>query len=250
LKTVQTQQSARLYEAMLTPRVWSLENWQADIIAHPLLFRLAARLVWRGLDADGACLLSLRPTLEGDMLDAQGDDADMSKVSQIDLAHTANLEEAERDAWLDHLKDFEVKALFPQVSRPVRKLTDTQQLVTKLDDRAGWMMTTFKLRSAAGKAGYERGPIGDGGGFSSYRKEFRSAGIWADLHFTGSYVGEEDFPAAISHMEFSRIVPDGYGRPLPLSKVPQLLLSEVWNDMHEIAKSGAYDEEWRAKGLY
>ena len=107
-------------------------------------------------------------------------------------------------------------------------------------------MTTFKLRAAAKKAGYDRGPIEDGGGFTRYRKEFRRAGLWADLFFTGSYVGEEDIPAAVTHMSFTKI---GGNRAIPLGKVPPLLLSEVWNDLHQIASAGAYDEDWQAKAF-
>ncbi len=78
-------------------------------------------------------------------------------------------------------------------------------------------MTTFKQRTAAKKAGYDRA---DGGGFDACRKEFRSAQIWADLYFTGSYVSEEGIPAAIKHMQFTQL-----------------------ND-------GAFDEDWESKGLY
>ncbi|MEP2139224.1 MAG: hypothetical protein ABJI41_06925, partial [Erythrobacter sp.] len=101
------------------------------------------------------------------------------------------------------------------------------------------------------KAGYERGPIEDSGGYYIYRKEFRKAGLWADLRFTGSYVAaEEDHDIAIEHVQFSQINSQGFGRATALGKVPPLLLSEVWNDMHEIAKSGAFDPEWKTKSYY
>lgn len=248
LKAVRVQQEARIYEAMLTPRVWSRDDWQTDILGHPVMQRLAVRLIWRGLDEAGALVSTLRPTPEGDFWNAEGDDVDLSAIQKIDLAHTANLDEKTREAWLQHLKDFEVALLFAQVSRPVRALSEEQKTSMHLEDRKGWMMTTFKLRSAAKKAGYERGSVEDGGGFSHYRKEFRRAGVWADLHFTGSYAGgEEDIPAAITHMQFTQIAS---GHAMLLGNVPSLLLSEVWNDLHEIAKVGAFDEDWESKGLY
>ena len=184
------------------------------------------------------------------MLNAEGDDVDLSNVSKIDLAHTANLTEAECESWVQHLKDFEVEPLFEQVTRPVRELSAEELKGHRLDDRQGWMMTTFRLRGAAMKLGYERGPIGDGGGFNFYRKAFHGANLWADLYFTGSYVGEEDFDAAIDFLQLTRMENSDYGRAVALGKVPPLLLSEVWNDMHEIAKAGAYDPEWQKKGLY
>jgi hypothetical protein len=70
------------------------------------------------------------------------------------------------------------------------------------------------------------------------------------LYFTGSYVSEDDIPAAIKHMQFTQMKDDDGSRALTLAKVPALLLSEVWNDLHEIAKSGAFDADWQSKGLY
>lgn len=250
IKTAHTQQQARLYDAMVSGRVWDRQTWQDDLTHHPIMQRLVERVIWRGLDANGEFITGLRMTPEGEVLDAAGDDVHMAAIRKIDVAHTANLPEEDRQAWLAHLNDFEVKPLFAQVSRPVRALTDAQKNDTRLTDREGWMMTTFKLRTAAKKAGYDRAPIGDGGGFDAYRKEFRSAQIWADLYFTGSYVAEEDLPAAIKYMQFTQMNDGGAARALTLAKVPPLLLSEVWNDLHEIAKSGAFDEDWASKGLY
>ncbi len=250
IKTAQAQQQARLYDAMVGGRCWERQTWQDDLIHHPIMQRLIERVIWRGLDADGDFVTGLRLTPEGEVLNAAGDDVDMASISKIDIAHTANLPQEHQQAWLDHLKDFEVKPLFAQVSRPVRVLTDAQRNGTQLTDRQGWMMTTFKLRAAAKKVGYDRAPVGDGGGFDAYRKEFRGAQIWADLYFTGSYVSEDDIPAAIKYMQFSQINDGGTARALTLGKVPALLLSEVWNDLHEIAKSGAFDADWESKGLY
>ncbi len=250
IKAAQIQQQSRLYDAMVSGRVWGRQAWQDDLTHHPIMRRLIERVIWRGLSDNGEFITGLRLTPEGEFLDASGDDVDIGTISKIDIAHTANLPEAASRAWLDHLRDFEVKPLFAQVSRPVRTLTNAEGKDTRLTDRMGWMMTTFKLRAAAKKAGYDRGPIGDGGGFDTYRKEFRGAKIWADLYFTGSYVSEDDIPAAIKYMQFAPMDDGGASRALTLEKVPALLLSEVWNDLHEIAKSGAFDRDWESKGLY
>lgn len=249
IKTVTAQQQARLYDAMISSRTWPIQGWQDDLGTHPIMQRLIERVIWRGLDAEGTLVTTFRPTSEGEFLNADGDDVDLTTIERVDLAHTANLEEADRDAWLTHLKDFEVAPLFPQVSRPVRTLSEDQEKSARLDDREGWMMTTFRLRGAAKKAGYDRGPAEDGGSFSTYKKEFRGAGLTAYLHFSGSYAGgEEDVACALHHMAFT--TGDQYRGAVRLSKVPPLLLSEVWNDMHEIAKVGAYDEDWQKKTYY
>ena len=251
IKTVKAQQEARLYEAMLTPRVWSVDDWRDDLTTHPILKRLIERIIWRGLDKSGAPVVTLRPTPEGEYLDAMGDEVGLATIAQLDIAHTANLTEQAVSDWRQHLKDFEVLPLFNQLSRPVRTLGEEQRMQIELADRKGWVTTNLKLRSAAKKAGYERGPIEDSGGYYIYRKEFRNAGLWADLRFTGSYVAaEDDHDIAIEHVQFCQINNQSFGRPTALAKVPPLLLSEVWNDMHDIAKTGAFDPEWQTKGYY
>ena len=250
MKAAMTQQHERLYEAMLRPRNWALADWQADVLAHPLLLRMAVRLVWRGLDADGQLLCTFRPTLEGDLYSAEGDDAVLADVARIDLAHTANLPEDQRTAWLQHLGDFEVDPLFAQLSRPVRDLPEDMRNLTRISDREGWLTTTFKLASRATKFGYERGSAGDGGGYSALSKTFRGAGITAHIGFTGSYMGAGDLPAAVTSLFFTQVSQGGFARGVPLQKVPPMLLSETWNDYHEVAEIGAFDPDWNKKRYF
>ncbi len=249
VKTATSQQADRLYGAMVAERRWSLSDWQTDILGHPILRRLAERVIWLGLDAEGAIATSLRPTPEGDMIGSDGDDADLGTVSAIGIAHTSHMNEEARQEWLQHFEDFEVTPLFMQIARPMQLLSDKDKEATALVDRKGWLMDTFALRGASAKAGFERGPVEDGAGFNTYIKPFRSAGMTAVLEFTGSYVPEEQLPAAIICIEF-RKGEGAYGKTVKLADVPPILLSEVWADLHQIAKSGAYDAEWQKKGLY
>ena len=249
VKTVTTQQADRLYGAMVAERLWPLSDWQADIIGHPILRRLAERVIWLGYNEAKELVASFRPTPEGDLLAADGDDADLAKVAFVAVAHTSHLAEDVRQEWLTHLGDFEVQPLFAQIARPMQVLTAAQRAETGLVDRKGWLMESLKLRSVTTKAGFDRGPVEDGAGFNTYIKPFRSAGITAVLEFTGSYVPEDNIPAAIIEMRFTR--GDGaYGKVLKLGDVPPILLSEVWADLYQIAEAGAFDEDWQKKGLY
>ncbi|WP_444884390.1 DUF4132 domain-containing protein [Microbulbifer sp. PSTR4-B] len=250
IKTVTTQQVARLYGGMLAGRTWPIEDWRNDLNTHPILSRLTERVIWRGLNEVGEMIVSFRPTPEGDFFDAEGDDADLTGVVTVDLIHSALIDDSLRVEWAQHLKDFEVIPLFPQVSRPLQVLRESQKVETELTDRKGWLLESYRLRSAATKLGYDRGPIEDAGSFSCYQKIFRSAGITAQLNFTGSYVPEENIPAAIIDMRFIEGT-KGYGiAGIKLSEVSPLLLSEVWNDLHEIANYGTFDDEWEKKGLH
>lgn len=249
VKTVIAQQATRLYDAMIGARTWPLADWDADLVGHPIMARLIERVIWRGLKEDGTVATLFRPTPEGDRLTADGDDADLSDVTHIDIAHTATVDEETRQAWLAHMDDFEVAPLFAQLSRPMRRLDQKEAKHTAIEDCKGWLTEAFKLRTATTKAGFERGPIEDGAGFYLYVKDFRNAGVRAELHFTGSYIPEENIPVAIVDLQFFKI---GQKRiqSLQLGQVPAMVLSEAWNDLHEIAGVGAFDPEWEKKGFY
>ncbi|WP_299942553.1 DUF4132 domain-containing protein [uncultured Microbulbifer sp.] len=250
IKTVTSQQAARLYDGMLGSRNWPIDAWRNDLNTHPILNRLTERAIWRGLDEAGEMKTSFRPTPEGDFFDAEGEDADLTGVVTVDLMHSALIDEPLRAAWTQHLEDFEITPLFPQISRSLQVLSEAQKSETELTDRKGWLMEALRLRSAATKFGYDRGPVEDAASFDTYQKAFRNLGITAQLHFTGSYMPEENIPVAIIDMQFIRDGDNYANSALQLGQVPPLLLSEVWNDLHEIAAYGAFDAEWEQKGLY
>ena len=239
--------------AWLGARQWTVANWETDIVGHPIMVRLIERVIWRALAEDGSVVAVFRPTPEGDRLTADGDDADLSRATAIDIAHTTTVDENVRQAWLSHMEDFEVTPLFAQLSRPMRVLDSREAKLTTIEDRKGWLTEAFKLRSATGKAGFERGLVEDGAGFDIYVKTFRNAGVYAELNFTGSYLPEENIPVSIVGLRFfnaKQEVDSWRPTPLELSSVPAMVLFEAWNDLHEIASVGAFDENWQKKGLY
>ena len=104
-------------------------------------------------------------------------------------------------------------------------------------------MENFKLRGAATKLGYERGPAEDGGWFCTYRKSFRSAGVTAVIDFTGSVLPEENNAVALIALRFETEAKP-MAQPVKLEDVPEVLLSECWNDLHAIAEKGQHDPQW------
>ena len=253
IKTVVTHQSTRLYDAMVGARQWTLTDWETNVVGHPIMMRLTERVIWRAVAKEGSVVALFRPSPEGVYLTADGEDADLSAAVTIDIAHTTTVEEDTRQAWLTHLDDFEIIPLFAQISRPMRVLDAEDEKLNAIEERKGWLTETFKLRSATTKAGFERGPIEDGGRFHRYLKTFRNASIRAELNFTGSSVPENDIPAAIIGMKFFKVKSESdrwQQTPLTLSAVPAIVLFEAWYDLHDIASVGYFDEDWQKKCLY
>ncbi len=248
LKQVISMQTSRYYEGLCAQKTWLYEAWQRDFRDHPVMRRLTERVVWEGLDADGQPLATFRPTAEGEYTDAQDEPVDPREFAQLRLTHGAMLPPDTANAWEQHLQDYEIKPLFAQFGRALKTLPSDMADADKIADREGWLTDTFTLRGAATRAGYERGETMDGGSFDEYRKSFRSAGLTAVVGFTGSYLPEENIPAALTSLSFQK--GSRLGVSVKLSEVPAVLLSECWNDYHTMAAKAAFDPDWKKKGLW
>lgn len=239
-------QSRRLYEALCVERSWPVEEWSEYILAHPIVGRMAQRLIWEGMDSEGRRAALFRPMEDLSLTDA--DDAAISPTTfaTVRLAHASGMTDAEVAAWRAHLGDYEVAPLFDQIGRPVLAARDAGE--TEIDDRKGWMIETFKLRGMATKLGYTRGTPEDGGWFFTYEKSFDALKLTAVIEFTGNGVPEENRPGALIALRFVRNRQRrgwGDGSGLALKEVPAILVSEVWNDFHAMAAAGSgFDPEW------
>jgi hypothetical protein len=261
VKEVVKRQTERLYEAMCTQRSWQLSDWRSYLASHPIVGRLCVRLVWAAFKSDDNkpdnFIGCFRPLEDGSLTNEKDESVSLPDDAAIFLAHTCNTTGALGQSWLQHLKDYDVTPLFQQFGRDSYVLPGEKQKATEVDDFEGHMLTTFKLRGKATKLGFVRGEVEDGGCFCVYRKPFSSLALQAVIEFSGSYVPEEDIPAALHSLSFENI-PAGDRQQsywnavkLPLGKVPPVLLSECYNDFKQIAAEGSgFDPKWKDKGLF
>ena len=248
LKQVVAMQSARMYEALCSERQWAIVDWKRDISEHPIMRRLAERVVWLGLNQDGEIAGMFRPTAEGDFTDTNDEDVDVERFAAVRLAHGALIGESDAQAWQSHLQDYEVEPLFAQFGRTLLAIEKDQESITTIDDRKGWVTDSFTIRGAASKLGYERGEAMDAGFFNEYLKGFQSAGLLAVIEFSGNCLPEENVPAAMISLSFERYSGGRRtGGSVKLSDVPPVLLSECWNDYRLMAAKAAFDENWEQK---
>ncbi|KRQ97696.1 hypothetical protein CQ12_36275 [Bradyrhizobium jicamae] len=247
LKQVHEFQAKRLYEALCVGRRWQVADWQRFLLEHPIVGRLVQRLVWLGLDAQGEIVAAFRPLEDLSLTDSSDNAVDPASFTAVQLAHRSLFTAEQSEAWKQHLADYKVDPLFNQLDRPVL----TTAVGNSIDDRAGHIIEAFKLRSAAQKLGYERAQAEDGGWFTQYIKPFAGVAINAVIEFTGSPLPEENRAVALVAAKFVRARKGGrsaYGVQIALNEVPPVLLSEVWNDLHQIARAGSgFAEDWRNK---
>ena len=247
LKQVHEFQAKRLYESLCVGRQWPAADWQQYLLEHPIVGRLVQRLVWLGLDGAGKPVTSFRPLDDLSLSDVEDGEVSLESCPLVQLAHRSLLPAETTMAWQQHLVDYKIAPLFEQLDRPLLAGKEG----TAIEDRHGFLLEAFKLRSVAQKLGYERGAAEDGGWFTEYRKPFTSIGIVAVIGFTGSPMPEENREVALTEAQFLRVSGkrrSGYGRYMPLAEVPPVLLSEIWNDFHQIAAAGpGFAEDWRKR---
>lgn len=251
LKQIVGMQSTRLYEALCAERAWSIEDWKRSFHDHPVMRRLVERVVWLGLDADGKTVGAFRPTAEGDFTNTQDEPVDIDGFARVRIAHGALLDDAQSNAWSQHLDDYEIKPLFTQFGRALLRADKDDLKKVMVEDRRGWLTDAFTIRGAAAKLGYERGGPLDGGFFNEYRKPFASAGLAAVIEFTGNSLPEQNVAAALVLLRFERATgPSVYSGAVALGDVPPVLLSECWNDYHAMAAKAKFDAEWEKKAQW
>ena len=234
-KEVLTLQSERLYEAMCASRTWPAAEWRGLLAGHPLMGRLVTRLIWTATPPEGGPL-TFRPTEDGALIGADDAVVELEPHAVVSLAHRARLTDEEAAAWRQHLADYGVEPLFDQLSAVVPRIEKNQKVLTDLQ---GHMTDSFTLRAAALKRGYKRGEVMDAGFFDAYVKDFAALGLTAVLGFTGACLPEEKIPCATTSLSFTR-----RGCPVPLDRVPPVLLAECRADYAALAALGPYDPDW------
>ena len=234
-KEVLTLQSERLYEAMCASRTWSAREWGELLADHPLVGRLVTRLIWTAAPPEGGPL-TFRPTEDGELIGVDDAVVEFEPHAVVSLAHRARLTDEEAAAWREHLVDYGVEPLFDQLSAAVPRVAEGQM---KMRDLQGHMTDTFALRGAAVKRGYKRGEVIVAGFFDTYVKDFAALGLTAVPGFTGACLPEEKIPCATTGLSFTR-----RGRPVPLDRVPPVLLAECRADYEALAALGPYDPDW------
>lgn len=249
VKQVLTAQVERLQEAMCLQRRWTRGDWENFVAGHPIVGRLAARLIWQGMDADGQPAGTFRPMGDGSYTDYADRNVDIAGFTEIRLAHSSLLHGEAVAAWRVHLADYAVEAPFDQLGRDLPRFAEGQGKDRSITDREGWMIESFKLRGIAAKLGYQRGQAQDGGWFVTYERTYREAGLLVEIEFTGSPLPEVNRPTALQSLSFRKLNGGaGGGGQVALADVPPVLLAECWRDLHDIADKGTgFDPEWQKK---
>jgi len=130
-KKIAPEQMRRLDRAMCAERSWSLGEFRAFFVDHPLMIHIAKRLVW--ITARGA---TFRVTEERAFASVDDRDAVLELDDRVRIAHPIAIG-GEVSAWSTLFGDYHIVQPFPQLGREVLAFTDAEKKTDRLERFVG-----------------------------------------------------------------------------------------------------------------
>ncbi|WP_337175210.1 DUF4132 domain-containing protein [Paludisphaera sp.] len=251
-----TAQRERIDGLFLVRKPWPFEAWRGRYRDHPLVGVIARRLIWRfesdDRTVDGAWL-------DGRMVDAHDWPLDGLEASTVGLWHPIGRTIEEVTAWRDWLDRHQIRQPFKQAHREVYVLTDAERNTRVYSNRfAAHVLRQHQYHALCANRGWKnrlRLMVDDS--YPATSKDLPEWGLRAEFWVEG--IGEEygrdsTESGAYLHLSTDQVrfyeiaAPQrqahagggGYstgwnGRddaePVPLERVPPLVLSEVLRDV-------------------
>lgn len=250
LKTIAEGQRRRMERALATERLWSACAWRQLFVCNPVMHRFAMGLIW-GVYEEHRLLRSFRYMEDGSFNTEREEEYVLPEQGQIGLVHPLELSGESLEAWKSQLEDYEITQPIEQLSRTVYSLTSEEQEGTSLERFAGRVLNDLSLGSRLTALGWQRGPVGGGGRYFTYYREEPLPGLGAELHFSGSIVGNGAVggqDVTVRDVRFYRVGtvdrgPDSYdqaagGRQLSLKNIPRRFFSEIVRQIDRATTAG------------
>jgi hypothetical protein len=242
---------------------WPVPRWRELFLGHPVLFvPFATRLVWGRYDDSGALRGTFRAMEDRTLTDAADEPYDLPDTGSVGIIHPLELDDERLGAWRTHLADYEVESPFPQLERPVVRVSDERRDVQISPELSGTSLNAMTFRGRAEKLGWTRGSVTDGGGIDSYRKVFPGAGVEAFLGLEGMYIGIgmedsiqlQDFyfvkggTVRVGSYVYDNPDNESDSRLIPFGAVPLVVYSEVMGDLKRIAGQSSGEDADSGEG--
>ncbi len=235
LKAAAEVQPIRLRRAMAVQRTWDEADFRQFVLDHPVMMRMATRLVWLAQDDDERTLF--RPLTDGTLVDLDDEEFVLSPGAIVKLAHTRLVDSEDEAAAVRHLSDYEVQPLFAQFDRPTAPLSPSGDRIMEFD---GNVVTATTLANRARALGWQVGDTHSTGSSFGVAATFADLGIAAVLTTkNGLHIGGYDVPfdttCTVDGLQFSAMPIGRFPTAIPLDRVPSTLVDEMYADALTIA---------------
>jgi hypothetical protein len=215
---------ARLERWMVEPRSWTLADLRTRYLDHPLVARLARRLIFA--TEQRAVIF-----FDGFPIDVDGKQVELTDDASLSLWHPLERPERERAAWRRLLESLDVTQPFKQVDRELYAVDDAERTQTETRQFAGRAMRQHQLAALCRERGWTYSLMGTFDGGNAPTKHIAAY----DLTVTFDVDVPDDARVADSGIYLD--VTSGAvrfvraSRPMALAKVPPRCFSEVMRDV-------------------
>lgn len=247
MKAAIQSQRQRLEYVLLCDRKWTADGWRDLFIRKAVMHSFAIGLIW-GVYEKNTLVQSFRYMEDGSFNTPDEEEYTIPEGADIGLVHPMELDEETLAAWREQLSDYEIMQPFPQLDRPVYRLTETekkQKALLRFEDKE---LSDVMLLGRMTKLGWDKGTPQDAGMFYEFRRTdiirqekqpdgtTRKVGYCTELRFSGMYAGGFDYTnpedVTIGKVEFcapgnaSSWVNEN-PKALPLGEVSERYMSEI-----------------------
>ncbi len=257
MKNAIQSQKQRLEYVLLCPRTWTADGWKDLFIRKPIMHCFAIGLIW-GVYEDNKLIQTFRYTEEGTLNTVDEDEYTLPENAVIGLVHPIELDEDMISQWQEQLSDYEITQPFPQLSRPVYRLTDEEKKcnVDTLQRFTGNEIANMTLLSRMTKYGWNKGSVEDAGYFYSFYRsdvirqekqpdgKMKPIGYDAQLHFSGMYVAGYDMDMETVTIEKVNFTNAGarWDDTLDLNEIDKRYISEIIAQLMAIVGTSTQEE--------
>jgi hypothetical protein len=238
-------QTVRLEQAMVTGRRWTVKEFEALLVRHPLVISLVCKLLWGGYDRSGQLAALFRVNQDQTYADLKDEELSLAGIREVGIVYPLHLSDELGSAWGKLLSDREIVPPFPQLGREVYRLQDAELEAEEITRFAAVRVPAVSLVGTLERLGWARGIPEHAGVFHEHSKPFYAANVTAIVQYEGVPVKRMVHwkDQAIERCFF---IPGIYApaihihhqQKLRLRQVDPVVVSEVLRDLSTIAAQG------------
>ncbi|MEU4419101.1 DUF4132 domain-containing protein [Actinoplanes sp. NPDC024001] len=232
VRTVAADLIHRLETAMVVQRRWTADEFRRLLVEHPLMRHVVSRLVWATFTAEGTVGTAFRVAEDGSPADVDDKELALADDASIGVAHPLHID-SDLTAWTRLFTDYEILQPFPQLSRPVRRLTAEQAAQQRLTEFVGASVAVDRLLKLERRGWWVRSTPMDAGIQNTVECYLPGRGA---LTFPLNPGISVQFPNEDSTQTFSDARLSGAPNFAALDPV---ILSELLCDLHYLQHGGA-----------
>ncbi len=217
------EQTHRLELAMVNLRRWSVADFEAIVLRHPVLRQMARRVVWIGKGEAGG--QTFRVTEDWTYGTQADEPLDLSSFSTVGIVHPAQLSVDDRSQWGELLSDYGIIPPFRQLTRTIFELEPQEAGAMTIDRFKGIRVPSLVASSILKNTGWSYGYDSKQQRYVHY-KSIAYANMTAIVQHDGDFRMDYDMRAVLGAVWFVA-GEEWKGDPIALAKVHPVALSEV-----------------------